>query len=107
MLAKGDEQTRPVALDVNCCSQLRRELNPVLGVDRAVILTCTNPSLTDTAGTACGSGPFSGVQTTAYWSSTAPATSPASARAAGLFDGSTNTLSKTVTFFVWPVRGGK
>ena len=85
-------------------------------IARAVALGCTfngggsPPSLTDTAGTGCfdteASPVFSGVQTSTYWSSTAAATNPGFAHFVNLDGGSTPANSKTLTPFVWPVRGG-
>lgn len=77
-------------------------------VERARALDCTYPSLTDTAGTGCGSGPFTGVQSTgAYWSSTSGAAYPVSAWRVYLNDGDVLNGNKTYTTYVWPLRGGQ
>ena len=50
--------------------------------------------------------PFSGVQSSGYWSSTTLAGSPGFAWVVGLLDGFTNDGNKGSTALVWPVRGG-
>jgi len=84
-------------------------------VERAVALICTNPSLTDTAGTGCfsaGPQPFTGVQSDrpdAYWSSTSDAELPDFALVVRLNDGDMGSNHKTGgnAYYVWPVRGGQ
>jgi hypothetical protein len=75
-------------------------------IAQALILSCTNPSLTDRAGTSCFATdpPFSGVQNI-YWTSTTLFGLPNSARIVLLDVGVTNAgLFKTFTSSVWPVR---
>jgi hypothetical protein len=76
-------------------------------IERAVDLGCTNPSLTDTAGTVCGSGPFIGVQSYYYWSSTTFAFYPGFAWYVPLFDGFVICDAEPNLSYVWPVRGGQ
>ena len=73
---------------------------------------CASPALPDTAGTSCGSGPFTGVQSDhsdCYWSSTTIANRTFSAWFVGLEDGNVNRYGclKTELLYVWPVRGGQ
>ncbi len=81
-------------------------------VERAVALICTNPSLTDTAGTGCfsaGPQPFTGVQSDFYWSSATDADYPGLAWGVILGNGDMGSNHKTggYTYYVWPVRGGQ
>ncbi len=68
---------------------------------------CYNPALPDTLGTGCGSGPFTGVQSYFYWSSTTEADATAYAWVMYLDYGDVRTVAKSNTFYVWPVRGGQ
>lgn len=68
---------------------------------------CYSPALPDTAGTACGSGPFTGVQSYYYWSSTTYAGSTGSAWYVYLYNGHVDYYGKALTYYVWPVRGGQ
>jgi hypothetical protein len=51
--------------------------------------------------------PFSGVQIRDYWSSTTSVNNPNSAWLSRTFDGAVNVGPKALTFYVWPVRGGR
>jgi len=51
--------------------------------------------------------PFSGVQSSYYWSSTSYTLSPASAWSVYLSNGVTYAYDKTYSYYVWPVRGGQ
>jgi hypothetical protein len=78
-------------------------------VDHAVFLACTNPSLTDTAGTGCfsaGTQPFTGVQSGYYWSSTTVAHAPATAWIVTLFGGGVGHFLKPSTWLWGGARGG-
>jgi len=68
---------------------------------------CYSPALPDTAGTACGSGPFTGVQSSFYWSSTSFANDTSYAWRVYLSYGYVERSSKTTSHYVWPVRGGQ
>jgi hypothetical protein len=68
-----------------------------------------NPSLSNTAGTAIwtAGNPFSGVQSSYYWSSTTYVYSPAFAWGV-LFDfGGVGYAGKAYGYYVWPVRSGQ
>jgi Protein of unknown function (DUF1566) len=74
-------------------------------------LGCTNPKLTNDAGTACfgdGTGSsFTGVASAVYWSSSSAGDLPSTLWAAFLTIGGPNLISKDdATLRVWPVRGG-
>jgi len=78
-------------------------------IERAVALSCVSPALTNTPGTACysiGPHPFTGVQSSTYWSSSTHATSPDNAWLVRLNIGSTYYDYRTYTYYVWPVRSG-
>jgi hypothetical protein len=51
--------------------------------------------------------PFTGVQSSSYWSSTTTAYSTSGAWSVYLYAGSVNNGIKTGTAYVWPVRGGQ
>ena len=74
-------------------------------------LGCTNPALTNDAGTGCfgdGTGSsFIGVASAnGYWSSSSPGNVPSAAWVAYLFGSSLNPTAKDdTTLLVWPVRG--
>jgi hypothetical protein len=68
---------------------------------------CYDPALPNTDGTTCGSGPFTGVQSDYYWSSTTSADDTDYAWRVDLFYGNVSGASKTGTYYVWPVRGGQ
>jgi hypothetical protein len=51
-------------------------------------------------------GPFTNVQSSAYWSSTTDARYPGTALAVGLHDGYANLADVDLASYVWPVRGG-
>jgi hypothetical protein len=72
----------------------------------AVGLGCTSPSLTNTAGNACGSGGFTGIQLNRYWLSTTYAGRGDIAWHSDLVSGGAGTDPKLITQYVWPVRGG-
>ena len=68
-------------------------------VQRAMALSCMNPSLTDTSGVDCASispHPFSNVQSHYYWSSTADSETPDDAWAIYLYSGVTGPAGKHV-----------
>jgi len=69
---------------------------------------CNRPALPDTAGTGCGSGPFTGVQSDYYWSSTTRADATFSAWLVWADGGHVVDKDKTSKGYgcVWPVRGG-
>jgi len=78
--------------------------------ERADSLSCVSPTLTNTAGTACystGPQPFTGVQSSIYWSSTTGATYPILAWRRSLYDGYTSYYYKSHNYYVWPVRAGQ
>jgi hypothetical protein len=50
--------------------------------------------------------PFSGVQSTNYWTSTTTASIPGGAWSLGLYDGFTAIFGKDLNFLLWPVLGG-
>jgi len=62
----------------------------------------------NTAGTGCGTegNPFSGVQSDLYWSSTTLADGPVLAWLVVLSYGNVLRYGKSMTSYVWPVRGG-
>ena len=70
--------------------------------------SCPAPFILDTAGTGCWSegNPFSGVQSTNYWSARTYAGYPSGAWYANLGNGVAGTGLKTVNIYVWPVRSG-
>ena len=68
---------------------------------------CAYPALPDTAGTSCGSGPFTDVQLDYYWSSTTLAGDTGYAWGVDWDDGIVNWAVKTNAHYVWPVRGGQ
>jgi len=65
------------------------------------------PALPNTEGTGqwTEGDPFTGVQSSYYWSSTTPASYPDVAWSVGLTYGSVNGNGKTINFYVRPVRG--
>ena len=67
-----------------------------------------SPALADTAGTAqwTDGDPFTGVQSSYYWSSTTNAPNTDVAWFVSLYDGAVASYVKTYTYYVWPVRGG-
>ena len=70
----------------------------------------TFPAVTDTSGTGQWSegDPFSGVQSSSYWSSTSIAINASPTAWQVDFDsGSVRTTLKSINFYVWPVRGGQ
>jgi hypothetical protein len=86
-------------------------------IARAVALGCTvpgsgdPPALTNDAGTAClSAGPmsFTGVQSDLYWTSSADEVDPAAAWSVELGYGLVDTgIPKIISYFTWPVRGGR
>jgi hypothetical protein len=68
-----------------------------------------NPAVPNRAGTGkwTSGDPFTGVQSSFYWSSTTYAGSTTYAWGVGLDDGLVGGGSKTITLYVWPVRGGQ
>lgn len=70
--------------------------------------SCPAPFILDTAGTGCWSegNPFSGVQSSSYWSAATYAGNPNAAWYALLDIGFVSTFGKTFSLYVWPVRGG-
>jgi hypothetical protein len=70
----------------------------------------SNPALSNAAGTAkwaTAGDAFIGVQSNTYWSSTTYADSTGYAWVVPLYDGGVFGDDKTVTNYVWPVRGGQ
>lgn len=67
------------------------------------------PALPNTAGTGewIANDPFSGVQSSRYWSSTSRADVTSSAWGLGLGGGFVNGADKSGSSYVWPVRGGQ
>ena len=67
------------------------------------------PILPDTAGTGkwTEGDPFSGVQSSVYWSATTMARNTGVAWYVYLYHGTVYYTDKTVNNYVWPVRGGK
>jgi len=51
--------------------------------------------------------PFTGVQNSSYWSSTTYASDTGNAWVVYMYNGYVNTVVKTTTYYVWPVRGGQ
>lgn len=79
-------------------------------VERAGVIACSSPSLTNTVGTGCyadGPQPFINVQSSNYWSSTSLASISHFARSVNLDNGLVFNDFKTGTYYVWPVRGGQ
>ncbi len=82
-------------------------------IERAAALGCTEangPALTNTPGNGCyrnGPQPFTGVQSSFYWSSTSRALDTDYAWGGNLFYGFVNAALKTNPYYVWPVRGGQ
>ena len=68
-----------------------------------------SPGLSNAAGTAqwTAGDPFTGVQSDYYWSSTTSAASTDSAWYVSLDHGYVLNDNKTITYYVWPVRGGQ
>jgi hypothetical protein len=68
-----------------------------------------DPAVPNTAGTAkwTSGDPFTGVQSDNYWSSTTCASNSSYAWRGNLQFGSVNGYDKTLTYYVWPVRGGQ
>jgi len=68
-----------------------------------------NPALCNTAGTGqwTSGDPFTGVQSSFYWSSTTRAAGTTLAWYVGLYDGYATVDYKSVAAYVWPVRGGQ
>ena len=68
-----------------------------------------NPVVPNTAGTGqwAPGDPFTGVQSYPYWSSTSFAGFPSNAFDVYLNDGNVNYNGKSITLYVWPVRGGQ
>ena len=79
-------------------------------VDAANANSCGEPTVPDVLGTGCcgtGTCAFSGVQSSVYWSATTlDAGEPNLAWVANLSIGLVFADSKTISHFVWPVRGG-
>ena len=50
---------------------------------------------------------FSGVQASHYWSSTTAVNGATDAWYVTLFNGIVSTYDKTITYYVWPLRGGQ
>jgi hypothetical protein len=69
----------------------------------------SSPALSNAAGTAkwTEGDAFSGVQANLYWSSTTYASNASYAWYVNLNNGSVNSLDKTYSYYVWPVRGGQ
>jgi hypothetical protein len=79
-------------------------------VARAVALGCTDPLLTNKPGTNCfnfGWPAFNNVQLGFYWGSTASELLPNSAWSVNLKMDNAGFVSKVLTNYVWPVRGGQ
>ncbi|MCE7939052.1 hypothetical protein DCC79_12745 [bacterium] len=80
-------------------------------IARAAALGCSNPSLTNTAGSGCfndGPQPFTNVKSDFYWSSTASADIPSDAWGVDLPSGKViNGGTKSNERHVWPVRTGQ
>ncbi len=79
-------------------------------VERADTLTCSDPCLVNTPGTACyteGPQPFTGVESYYYWSSNTYADDPRRAYYLHLEFGNVNHNVKINQYYVWPVRGGQ
>ena len=74
---------------------------------KAKSLNCQFPSLTNMGGTQCGSGPFTGVQSDYYWSSSSYAHNAIHVWSVFMRNGNVNPIRKTFTKGVWPVRGGQ
>ena len=51
--------------------------------------------------------PFTGVQSSFYWTRTSNADCSSSAWGVGLYDGGVSLAGKTSTYYMWPVRGGQ
>jgi len=69
-----------------------------------------DPALTNAAGTAkwtTSGDAFTGVQSNGYWSSTTNANDTSLAWAVNLISGNVDNGVKTLTIYVWPVRGGQ
>jgi len=67
------------------------------------------PAVPNTVGTGhwTADDPFKNVQPNVYWSSTTYADDTSKAWYVYLNDGAVTTISKTITLYVWPVRGGQ
>ena len=69
--------------------------------------SCPAPHIPNTAGTGCWSegNPFSGVQSSYYWSANTFVSSPQEAWEVNL-DSNVQTFTKNAVNYVWPIRGG-
>lgn len=67
------------------------------------------PSVPNTTGTGqwTSGSPFSNVQGNVYWTSSTDVDTPVRAWYVLLVNGMVNYDTKTVTWYVWPVRGGQ
>jgi hypothetical protein len=70
----------------------------------------TSPYVLNATGAACSTvaptSPFSGVQSSFYWSSSTYVLNSGSAWVVNLISGAVSNVSKTSSIYVWPVRGG-
>ncbi len=68
-----------------------------------------SPALPNTAGTAkwTAGDPFTGVQSSSYWSSSTYAGNPSYVWIVGLYDGTVHLAINDLSSRVWPVRGGQ
>ena len=78
-------------------------------MESLLALQYANPALANTAGTGqwTSGDPFLDVHSASYWTSTTTVSSPRSALAVYLYDGAVYSDPKTISLFVWPVRGGQ
>jgi hypothetical protein len=86
-----------------------RELNEMVRYARK--LGCSDPALTDVAGTACfeANPPFGGVKSAGYWSSSSVESEPDDAFGLNLHHGFILSGGKGYDgpYYVWPVRAGR
>ena len=106
----GDWRLPALTCDSRFCQPIETATGEFASIfDSSVCKTA--PYVLNATGTACSTvapaSPFSGVQSSYYWLSTTRANVPGEACYAYLDFGAVNYSSKALSYFVWPVRGGR